>query len=399
MRSYKLQEIIKNENSVFNESVKNAFESLETPFYYYDLNILHKTLIALKEASLLNNYTIHYAIKANANDKILEIIKNYGLGADCVSGNEIKKAIDIGFTADKIVFAGVGKTDKEINTALENNIFCFNCESIEEIFVINAISKNKGLIAPIAFRINPDIDACTHPYISTGINITKFGISMEDVKWILTQKMHLNNIKIIGIHFHIGSQITNLSIYKKLCIRANEILYWLEEQGIKIDHINMGGGLGVDYENPKNNLSDFNTFFNIFKNNLKINTQIVHFELGRSIVAQCGYLITRVLYVKDGNNKKFIIVDAGFTELIRPSLYQSYHKIINLSSVLSNKEYDVVGPICETTDFFGKSIELPATRRGDLIVIQTTGAYGETMSSHYNLRESAKSYYSDMFVS
>jgi len=264
--------------------------------------------------------------------------------------------------------------------------------------VINEIAREKGVVARIAFRINPDIDACSHPFFSTGIKITKFGIGLEDVKWLLTQKPFLENINIIGIHFHIGSQITNPLIYKNLCLTANEILNWFEKYGFNIDHINMGGGFGVDYKNPENNLTDFTAFFNVFKKNLTVNDKyIVHFELGRSVVAQCGNLITKVLYLKNGFDKKFIIVDAGFTELIRPSLYQSYHKIINLNSVFSEETYDVVGPICETTDCFGKSIELPLTKRGDLLLIHTTGAYGEVMSSHYNLRDSIKSYYSDEF--
>jgi diaminopimelate decarboxylase len=386
----------KNSYHVFDDRILKVFERLQTPFYYYDLTLLHKTLTALKESSLNFNYKIHYAIKANANDRILNIIKNYGFGADCVSGNEIIKTLKIGFRPDTIVFAGVGKTDKEIITALENNIFCFNCESIQEVLVLNQIAKEMGVVACIAFRINPDIDACSHPNISTGLKITKFGMSLDDVKYLLEQKPFLKNIEIIGIHFHIGSQITNLSIYKNLCLKTNQIIIWLKETGIQINHINMGGGLGVDYEYPENNLCDFVSFFEVFKKNLKVYpNQKIHFELGRSVVAQCGKLITKVLYVKNGFNKKFIIVDAGFTELIRPSLYQSFHKIINLKSGFTEEIYDVVGPICETTDWFGKSIKLPLTKRGDIMLIHTTGAYGEVMSSHYNLRDSVMSYYSD----
>lgn len=385
--------------SYFKNSEIMTFEKLSTPFYYYDLALLHKTLVKLIEAANKHNYMVHYAIKANANDRILNLIKSFGLGVDCVSGNEILKAINSGFETKKIVFAGVGKTDQEIRIALKNNIFCMNCESIQEVFIIDRIAKEMGIIASIAFRINPNIDACSHPYITTGINITKFGLSMEDVKWLLNKKKFLSNIHLIGIHFHIGSQITELSIFKDLCKKANDILKWFTENNLKIDHINMGGGLGVDYENPANNLSDFFSFFAVFKKTLKVcPEQQVHFELGRSIVAPCGILITKVLYIKKGLNKNFIIVDAGFTELIRPSLYQSYHKIENLNSVFPKKIYDIVGPICETTDCFGKSLNFPKTKRGDLLAIYTTGAYGETMSSHYNLRDAIKSYYSDMFV-
>jgi diaminopimelate decarboxylase len=390
-KKFELSEI-----NFLNKDIVNTLEKIQTPFYFYDTALLHKTLRKLREAANKNNYHVHYAIKANANDKILKIIKDYGLGADCVSGNEIKKAVFTGFQSEKIVFAGVGKTDKEIITALENKIFCLNCESTQEVCIINQLACEMGVVANIAFRINPDIDAGSHPYISTGMQITKFGMGMDDIKWLVSRRNSLSNINFLGIHFHIGSQITDLSVYKNLCFRANEIVRWLTEQDIKIDHINMGGGLGVDYDNPDNNLSDFVSFFDVFKKHLHVNDrQIVHFELGRSVVAQSGNLITKVLFVKIGNIKKFIIVDAGFTELIRPSLYQSFHKISNLKSSAASEVYDVVGPICETTDCFGKSLSLPITQRGDIIIIRSTGAYGEVMSSGYNLREASRSYYSD----
>jgi len=381
-----------------NRELTDRFTLLQTPFYFYDLTLLQKNLENLKRESEENNFFVHYAIKANANDRILNIIKNYGFGADCVSGNEINKAISLGFQPEKIVFAGVGKTDSEIIQALQNDLLCFNCESIQEVMVINQIAAGFGKTPNIAFRINPDIDAYSHPYITTGIKISKFGMSMNDVWYLLSQKKYLKNVHLIGVHFHIGSQISNLFVYKNLCHKVNEILGYFKEQQIDIQYLNMGGGLGVDYEHPENSFSDFSTFFKIFKDNLHhTDKQIVRFELGRSVVAQSGYLVTKVLFVKESFDKKFVVVDAGFTELMRPSLYQSYHKISNLHSSYPFAIYDIVGPICETTDCFSKSTKLPVTKRGDLLLIHSTGAYGEVMASNYNLRDKVKCYYSADF--
>lgn len=395
---------------MFSKEIISKFSELETPFYYYDLNLLQKTLIELTKESSKKNYKIHYALKANSNDRILKLISDSGLGGDCVSGNEITKAIETGFNNDEIVFAGVGKSDKEIKTALNENISCFNVESIQELEVIDSIASVENKIAPIALRINPNVDANTHHYITTGLEENKFGINAWELSAIIEKLSSLININLIGLHFHIGSQITDLNVFKGLCLRVNEIQKWFEEKNFQFKSINVGGGLGINYENPNDEIiPDFKSYFNVFEKFLEVRpNQKVHFEIGRAIVGQCGSLISRVLYSKEGINTNFAILDAGMTELIRPALYQSYHKIENLSKsetlhtgrqVVNPKSeilrYDVVGPICESSDTFGKSILLPETIRGDLIAIRSTGAYGEVMASRYNLRDVFTQYFSD----
>ena len=382
---------------MFSESEIKKFRSTPTPFYYYNIETLEDTLKNVVKTSKKYGYHIHYALKANSNNTILELIRDYGLGADCVSGNEVKKAVECGYTNDKIVFAGVGKTDEEINTALDADIFCFNCESIPEIEVLNELAQQKNRTAQIALRINPNVNAKTHHYITTGLEENKFGINMWELDAVLKVLKKASNIELIGLHFHIGSQITDLGAYKGLCLRVNEIQQWFYENKIIVDHINVGGGLGIDYENPiKNAVPDFEQFFKLFNDFIELRPQQqLHFELGRSIVAQCGTLISKVLYVKNGVNTDFAIVDAGMTELLRPALYQATHKISNITSSSKNlKRYDVVGPICESSDCFAKALMLPETKRGDLIAIHSAGAYGEVMASQYNLRDLVKAVYS-----
>lgn len=372
-------------------------KAIDTPFYYYDIELLKKTLKIVKEETKKYGFIQHYAIKANANRRILELIASEGFGADCVSGNEVKAAVTAGFPASKIVFAGVGKTDKEINLALDLNIFCFNVESLPELEVINELAAKKGKTAQVALRINPNVDAHTHEYITTGLNENKFGFSMAHLEKVLEALQSLKNISLIGIHFHIGSQIEDLDVFEPLCAKVNELQDFFEEKGIKLDHINLGGGLGIDYENPDSHpISDFQRYFELFHKNLKLrNGQLAHFELGRAIVAQCGALVTKTVYIKHGESKTFVIVDAGMTDLIRPALYQAYHKVENISSDLPAQKYDVVGPICESSDFFVKDYELNETNRGDLLVLRSAGAYGEIMASQYNCREIPKAYFSD----
>lgn len=384
---------------MFDTELVNKFQTIETPFYYYNVTLLKNTLAALTAETSKRNYKVHYAIKANYNDRILQIIKDAGPGADCVSGNEIIKAIEVGFKNEEIVFAGVGKSDEEIIAGLRNNIFCFNVESLQELEVINSISGKMNKTAPVALRINPNIDAKTHHYITTGLEENKFGINAWELSVILEKLKSLQNIKLTGLHFHIGSQITDLEVYKSLCLRINEFQNWFTDHDIELEHINTGGGLGVDYENPDgHSIPDFKSFFNLFEKFIELKPgQILHFEIGRTIVAQCGSLISRVLYIKEGVNTSFAILDAGMTELIRPALYQSYHKIENLTSSEKNQRYDVVGPICESSDTFAKAILLPETKRGDLIAIRSTGAYGEVMSFRYNLRSEINSWFSDQF--
>ena len=298
------------------------FRNVRTPFYYYDSALLRQTLDEVKkEAAQHPNFVIHYAVKANANPKILKIIAEAGLGADCVSGGEIEAAMKAGFRHDSIVFAGVGKADWEINTALDADIFCFNVESVPELEVINELAREKGKVANVCFRINPEVGAHTHANITTGLAENKFGIAMNDMIPVIERASKLENVRFIGLHFHIGSQI------------------------LKMD-----------------------------------------FELGRSIVGQMGSLITKVLYIKQGVNKKFCIVDAGMSDLIRPALYDATHKIENLTSHGAPVVYDIVGPICESSDVFAKDTAIAESRRGDLLAIRSAGAYGEIMASQYNCR-------------
>ncbi|MCJ8164611.1 diaminopimelate decarboxylase [Pontibacter sp. E15-1] len=366
-----------------------------TPFYVYDLNLLRQTLQAARQEADKYDFHVHYALKANANTPVLDEMRQNGFGADCVSGNEIRAAIENGFASKEVVFAGVGKSDEEINYALEQDIFCFNCESSHELEVLNELAAKKGKVARIALRINPNVNANTHKYITTGLEENKFGINAWELEHVLAQLQTLSSIELIGIHFHIGSQITDLSVFKNLCTRVNEFQEWFLAHNIQLQHINVGGGLGVDYYHPEQQLiPDFEAYFGLFNQFLEIRPgQEVHFELGRALVAQSGTLISKVLYIKNGQNTNFAILDAGMTELIRPALYQSYHKIENLTSTAAEVRYDVVGPICESSDCFGKAVLLPETNRGDLIAIRTAGAYGEVMASGYNLRNRVKAVY------
>lgn len=368
----------------------------QTPFYYYDIALLQATLDAIRyEIAQHPNYHVHYALKANANPRLLEVIQQAGLGADCVSGGEVQRAIEAGFPADKVVYAGVGKSDREILLALQHDIFCFNVESIPELQVINELAEREGKVARVCLRINPDVEAHTHTHIVTGMAENKFGIALADMMTVVEMVNELPHVSFEGLHFHIGSQITNMQDYVALCQRVNEIQYQLNKHGIYPSVINVGGGLGIDYQSPENHpIANFKAYFQVFTQHLHLRAeQSLHFELGRSVVAQCGSLITQVLYVKQAATKQFAIVDAGMTELIRPALYQAKHKIVNLTSQSDKMEkYDVVGPICESSDVFDKDIQLPTTKRGDLIAIRSAGAYGESMASTYNCRPLPKSY-------
>ncbi len=373
------------------------FKQLDTPFYYYDIELLRATLQAIKKETENKRFHVHYAVKANANPRILKEIAAFGFGADCVSGNEILAAMESGFTPDKIVFAGVGKSDREIEIGLDNDIFCFNVESIPELEVLNTLASAKGKTARVAFRINPNVDAHTHKYITTGLTENKFGINEQDLPRILEVMKDSSNLQLTGIHFHIGSQITDLKSFEDLCVRVKELQEWFNTQGIKLPVINVGGGLGINYQHPNHiPMADFESYFRLFEKNLQLQpNQELHFELGRAVVAPCGSLISRVLFVKEGIQKKFLIVDAGMTDLIRPALYQAFHHIENISSDKGPALYDVVGPICESSDVFAEQIMLNESARGDLIAIRSAGAYGEVMASRYNCRNLPLSYFSD----
>ena len=371
------------------------FSEIETPFYYYDTDLLRKTLREINaEAGKYDGFCVHYAVKANANSKLLNVICQAGLGADCVSGGEVKVAVDSGFSPDKIVFAGVGKSDKEINLALDKNIFCFNVESEPELDVINELAGKKGKVARVAFRINPNVGAHTHANITTGLAENKFGIAMCDMERIIEKTLALANVKFVGLHFHIGSQILDMGDFAALCNRINDLQSRLEARHVKVENINVGGGLGIDYTHPnKVPLPDFKAYFGTYARHLKLRKgQKLHFELGRSVVGQCGTLVSRVLYVKQGTAKQFAIIDAGMTDLIRPALYQAYHKIENITSDGPMTTYDIVGPICESSDVFAKAMDVNECHRGDMLAIRSAGAYGEIMASQYNCRPLPKGY-------
>ena len=367
------------------------FNSIQTPFYYYDKAILQQTLDTINaEAGKYEGYKVHYAVKANVDPALLGIVNASGLGCDCVSGGEVERCLMAGFAPSKIVFAGVGKADWEINMALDANIACFNVESEPELEVIDALAGEKGKLANVALRVNPNVDAHTHKYITTGLSENKFGISMEMLDEVVDKALELRNINLIGLHFHIGSQLLEFEPFEMLCSRINDLQDRFEARGVTFKTINVGGGLGVDYVNPDENLiPDFATFFATYNKYFKLRPgQELHFELGRAVVCQCGSLISRVLYVKKGLNKQFVILDAGMSDLIRPALYQAHHKIENITSTSAETEtYDVVGPICESSDCFGTDEVLPVTKRGDLVALRSAGAYGQIMASNYNCRK------------
>ena len=371
------------------------FQDIRTPFYYYDTQLLDQTLAAIsQETSKHEGYHLHYAVKACANPKVLRHIKDAGMGADCVSGGEIQACLDAGFPAGEIVFAGVGKSDWEIELGLNAGIQYFNVESIPELEVINDIAARMGKTARVSFRINPNVGAHTHANITTGLAENKFGIAMEDMERVIAMAQSMSNVSFVGLHFHIGSQILEMNDFVDLSIRINELQDRLNAQGIMVENINVGGGLGVDYADPdKNPIPDFKSYFDTYATYLKLRPgQNLHFELGRAVVCQCGSLVTRCLYVKKATHKQFVIVDAGMTDLIRPALYDAYHRIENITSTAAEETYDVVGPICESSDVFAKDYAMNGTKRGDIIVMRSAGAYGEIMASGYNCRPLPKGY-------
>ncbi len=383
---------------MFADKVKKL-QTLQTPCYYYNLALLDQTLEAIHaEIASHDNYHVHYAIKANVNPTVLQCIAAAGFGADCVSGGEIRAALEAGFPANSIAFAGVGKADWEITLALNAGIGMFNVESIEELQIIDEIATSLNKRARVSFRINPNVGAHTHAHITTGKAENKFGIEMKDMVRVIRLAQGMQSVEFKGLHFHIGSQLLVMDDFQALCTRINELQNELEAEGIVVENINVGGGLGVDYEHPElHPIPNFKAYFSTFTQGLQLRDgQQLHFELGRSVVAQMGCLLTRVLYIKHGTVKKFVIVDAGMTDLIRPALYGAYHKVENLTAIAeensTSETYDVVGPICESSDVFVKDYAMPETRRGDLLALCSAGAYGEIMASAYNCRALPKGY-------
>lgn len=372
------------------------FKNLQTPFYYYDTDLLKKTLDTISGLMQKHpEYRMHYAIKANANPELLRLIAMKGFGADCVSGGEVQAAIDAGFNPREVVYAGVGKSDAEINLALKHKIGSFNVESEAELEVIAELAAKAGVVADICLRINPDVGAHTHSNITTGLAENKFGINKEQMEEVVCKAASLPSINFRGLHFHIGSQILDMMDFVALCNRINELQQILSAAGIEIRDINVGGGLGIDYYHPNHKpIADFESYFKVFEKHLKLNPgQLLHFELGRSIIAPCGTLISKVLYVKKGTFKQFAILDAGMNDLIRPALYHAYHRIENISSDGAEEIYDVVGPVCESSDTFAKEASLNKVNRGDLIAIRSAGAYGEVMCMRYNCKPFPNSYF------
>ncbi len=393
-------------------------QKYKTPYYYYDTPLLEKTLTTCLSITNPNDIKIHFSIKSNFNEKILKILSSHPeIGADCVSGGEVKLALKY-FKPESIVFAGIGKTDEEIAFAIDNNIFCLNVESIEELDNLNAICSEKKHKINFACRINPNISAHTHEKITTGLNENKFGFYLdkeEDNFYNKIKDVYFNKdnkyeyLNFIGLHFHIGSQVLDFNDYLPLCKKIDEMIEKLNSLGINITYLNLGGGLGVDYENPtKNPIPDFKGFFDTYLNNIKSLKKVnenyngnkpirLHFELGRAIICQCGNLIAKVSYIKKGLEKKFVILDAGMNDLIRPAMYGALHQIEKIGKYEEEEVYDIVGPICESSDIFAKNYKMGKCQKNDYVVIRSAGAYGESMASRYNYRELPQGYLDSEF--
>lgn len=379
--------------------ITHRLRGLPTPFYLYDADLLERTLKAVVRASGLYGYEVHYALKANFEPRVCELVRRFGLGVDCVSGNEVRFAIESGFPASKVVYAGVGKSDAEITYGLEQGIFAFNCESRQEVRVINDLAAGMGRVAAIALRINPDVDPHSHRYISTGQADSKFGIAYREISELTAELDGMTNVRVVGLHFHIGSQIRNMQVFEKLCRRVNMLWEWFTVQGFRLEHINVGGGLGVNYEDPDAEpIPDFDAYFGVFSRNLHIDPECrIHFELGRSIVAQCGELITRVMFTKTtAAGRNVAIVDASMTDLVRPALYQASHAVENLDGIGREEHvYILAGTVCETSDVFRDDVTLTELRRGDMLSIKSAGAYGSVMASRYNMHDLAPAIFGD----
>lgn len=383
---------------MLSRQVADKLAKFETPFYLYDIGLLDQTLESLMSIASKYGYKIHYAIKANYDAKLLQIIRKYGVGIDCASGNEVRCAIEAGFDPKSIVYAGVGKRDKEIRYAIEQNILAINCESIEELYLVDQLAAEAGKVVSIALRVNPDIDPKTNHCIDTGQADSKFGISYEEILSSVDAIKSLKHVDVIGMHIHIGSQIRELHVFENMCNKVNVIVENLTKLGFEIEFVDVGGGLGINYDMPENEpIPNFASVFAIIKQHLKVGNRQVHFEFGRSIVGQCGELITKVLYNKTtATGRRLVIVDGSMTELIRPALYGSYHNIENITSEAEQRlKYTIVGTACESTDVFDENVSLPITKRGDLLTIKSAGAYGMSMASRYNQHDLPTAVYSD----
>jgi diaminopimelate decarboxylase len=355
-----------------------------TPLYVYDFNHIEKQFIKLKEAFKARKSLVCYAVKANSNLSVLKHLKELGAGCDCVSIGEVKRALHVGVARYKIIFSGVGKRDDEIREALKEDILMINLESEEEMGRVELIAKELGIKARISIRVNPNIDAKTHPYISTGLHDNKFGVDVDSAKRMYIKAKNSENLVPVGIHFHIGSQITELEPFREAAKVVSDLVRNLQSLKIDIKFFDVGGGVGIDYEGEETiNLYDYSQA--IFENLTGLDITLTC-EPGRFLVGNSGSFLTKVLYEKNNGKKRFVITDGAMNDLIRPSLYGAFHDIEVVDGKGETSKADVVGPVCESTDFFAKDRELPQTKHDDLLVIKSTGAYCFTMSSNYNTR-------------
>ena len=377
--------------------IASIAKAVETPFYLYSRQTYRENFNDINKAFSQRDHLICYALKANSNPNILHDLAQMGAGADVVSIGELYLAQKAGISADRIVFAGVGKRDDEIKAALTAGIRGFNVESESELQVIDQLANKCGTIAPISLRVNPNIDIHGHPYISTGRHADKFGIELDSVIELLQSIRKLRSVKLVGLHSHIGSQIVETAPFEKVGEFMARLAKQAADEGHELDYLDLGGGLGVNYKNaiplapdtaPTNGLAiDPQLIAQKLLTPLDFFSGTVIFEPGRALVANCGVLVTRVLHIKESQGKRFVIVDGGMSDLIRPSLYNAYHQIAPVKFQASAlQKCDVVGPICESGDFLGKDCELPSVQRGDLLTVFTTGAYGFTLASNYNAR-------------
>lgn len=384
---------------MLSRDIKPEIENIETPFYLYDMSLLRRTLDELSRQSSRYGYQVHYAVKANFDRRIVDEICKWDLGIDCVSGGELALVREAGFPADKIVYAGVGKSDREIRYAVSEGICAFNCESRQELQVIDAIAGELGLRARVALRVNPDVDPHTHRHISTGHADSKFGISYKEIDRILPELDTYRNLDVVGLHFHVGSQICDMRVFESFCKRVNTLLEWFSDHGLKnISYLNMGGGLGINYDNPDAQpMPDFESYFATFHRFLNVpQGATVHFELGRAIVGQCCELVSRVMFNKvNAAGSNVAVIDASMAELIRPALYGAYHSIENLDARSGYPviPYTVAGTVCESSDIFAEHRDLPCLQRGDMVSIKSAGAYGMSMASRYNLHQTPQTVY------
>lgn len=376
------------EGNLYSDGVKieTIANDVQTPFYLYSYDVLVSAYESYKQAFSKMDTLICYAAKANSNLAILNILAQKGAGIDVVSGGELFKALKAGFPPQKIVFNGNGKTKQELEYALENDLLMINVDSIEELSLLDSIAKEKGKKPKIAIRINPDINPLTHPYIATGLSKSKFGVSNHEIKEAYIQASKAKNLEVVGIHCHIGSQITHANLFLEVLNKFLKLTEELKNLGINIEYINLGGGLGIRYHDEDvatiQDLADI-----LLPHFIDTNYKLI-LEPGRSIVGEAGILVTKINYIKKGFHKYFIVVDAAMNDLIRPAFYKSYHRIIPVSETgeLEGLTADIVGPICEDGDFFARDRLLPKPKIGDLLAILDIGAYGSAMSSNYNMR-------------